>query len=322
MNKIKAILQRRLGLKVTALFFAVLLWSYVISDTDPYRTKHVRNVALTAIGAESLDEQDLIIRGDGQSKFGTCDVNVEARISQMGNIGLENVTASVDLSGISEPGTFRLKVTAKTKYGEIQKTSPEYITVEVDDKVSTKVPVVYEFTGTLPQGYWNDTPEITPNEIEITGARTDVEKVTRAMCTIDLNNVTEDIKGSYNLKLVDSEGKEISATNFVGELPAATVEMKVLPYKAVALDVSNSISDAHRVARGYEVTSITSAPLTVEIAAPKEVLDTIQTLQVEMVSVRGLNADATLSTAVILPKNVTLITNPEIQIKVALRPVQ
>lgn len=322
MNKLKAILQRRLGLKIVALFFAVLLWSYVISDTDPYRTKNINDVALTAIGTETLESQNLIIRGNGQTRFGTCNVSVEARISQMSDISSENVTASVDLSGISEPGTFRLRVTATTRYGEVRKISPEYITIEVEDRVSRKVPVVYEFTGNLPDGYWNDTPQITPNEIEITGARTDVEQVTRAICTIDLTDVTEDIKGSYNLKLLDSEGNEVSTASFVGELPAATVEMTVLPYKSVALDVSNSISDANRVARGYEVTSVTSSPLTVDIAAPQEVLDSIQTLQVQKVSVRGLSSDATILTSVILPENVTLITQSEIQLRITVSPTQ
>jgi len=49
-------------LKIIALFFAILLWSYVISSTDPTRLRNVKDIAIQANGYEQLEASGLGVR--------------------------------------------------------------------------------------------------------------------------------------------------------------------------------------------------------------------------------------------------------------------
>ena len=54
MNSVIQKLKHNTWLKIIALFFAVLLWSYVISATDPTRLRNVKDIAIQANGYEPV----------------------------------------------------------------------------------------------------------------------------------------------------------------------------------------------------------------------------------------------------------------------------
>ncbi len=53
--------KNNLVLKIMALFFAIVLWSYVLSETNPARDKVLPEVPITYTHQEQLDAQDLAI---------------------------------------------------------------------------------------------------------------------------------------------------------------------------------------------------------------------------------------------------------------------
>ena len=177
MNSVIQKLKHNTWLKIIALFFAILLWSYVISSTDPTRLRNVKDIAIQANGYEQLEASGLVVRGNFNDVFGKATVGVEARVSEMGQLTNQTVTVTADLTKIKAKGTYDIHLTATTPTGEVARIEPSTIQVEVDELISNTVPVSVEYQGELAPDLYHEEPELSQKTIQITGARTDVERV-------------------------------------------------------------------------------------------------------------------------------------------------
>ncbi|MFR7473225.1 MAG: hypothetical protein ACLUVV_00290 [Christensenellales bacterium] len=119
MNSVIQKLKHNTWLKIIALFFAILLWSYVISSTDPTRLRNVKDIAIQANGYEQLEASGLVVRGNFNDVFGKATVGVEARVSEMGQLTNQTVTVTADLTKIKAKGTYDIHLTATTPTGEV-----------------------------------------------------------------------------------------------------------------------------------------------------------------------------------------------------------
>jgi YbbR domain-containing protein len=178
-----------LALKIVAVLFAIILWSYVLSNVNPLRDREIQNVPLT-YSTENLNS-GLAISKDLSNKPATVNIRVEVRQNDLKNLNNQNAQAYIDLSGINSPGSYIRNINAGTKYGDVVEVSPSQVSLRVDYNITRQVPVKVDATGSVPAGYYAYVPEITPNIISISGAETDVQKVVSARCTVNLNGLTE-----------------------------------------------------------------------------------------------------------------------------------
>ena len=142
---------KRIALKVVSLVFAMLLWGYVLMMQDPARIKTISNVNVTIEGEADLIARKLVIRGNKQ--FSDVIVKVKTQLTQYADLNIDDITATINLAGITEKGTYKITISAKTTTGDIASISPSQVTVEVDKLVTRRVPVEIGFTGALPDGY-------------------------------------------------------------------------------------------------------------------------------------------------------------------------
>lgn len=323
MKKLLNMLKNNLGLKVAAVFFAVVLWMYVIAYENPYRERTISNVPITVLSQDKLTEKGLMVVGDTATVFQDISVRVSARISDSGQLTADNITATVDLAAISSAGTHRVYINHRSSLGNSLYSTPEYLDIEVDERISKTIPVVAVTKGKLAEGLFAQEPVIEPKKIEITGGRADVEKATRAICEIDLDAVTESVSHAYTLTVVDKDDNEIPSTRFVEKLPSATVSMTVLKTKTVPIDVSieSAIQDADRVANGYELGGVSCTPSEVKIAGTEEALALVNSIEIEPVNVRGSNASFETAATLILPEGI-VSTAPTQEYKLKVEIVQ
>ena len=65
---------------------------------------------------------------------------------------------------------------------------PSYINVEIDVLDTKRIPIDVVYEGELPEGYWHSTPALGREDIEISGPKTDVQNVVKAICVIPLSD--------------------------------------------------------------------------------------------------------------------------------------
>ena len=59
-----------LTLKLLSVVFAIILWSFTITRTNPQRTKRISDVPITAVGLASLESNGLTLRDGDDCRNG------------------------------------------------------------------------------------------------------------------------------------------------------------------------------------------------------------------------------------------------------------
>jgi len=284
-------------LKIAALLFAVILWSYVLAETNPPRERVMEDISVRYEDLAAVEEKDLEISGSLSEALDKVDIRVEVNQNQLKYLNDENVRAYVDLSEINGKGDYVLRVRATTTYGRVLSVSPSEVTLLVDHFNSRTIPVAVNVSGSVPEGYFALEPEITPDVVRVEGAMVDVENVASADCSIDLNGLTEGYSKSIEVTLYDVDGNVIDASAFADSIPSVIVDVEVLAKKTVPVSLNGAVLGQDDVAEGYEVTGIEITPDSVEIVGEKALLDTIPFVTLVPTSVSNLDKDlvATLS---------------------------
>ena len=203
LQSLKNIFTKNIGVKIVALLFAVMLWGYVLADLNPYRVKTLQDISVSFDGEAELMAKGLCVRGDREEMLQSVSASVRTQIKNYSSLSSNAVTASINLRNISEAAVYDLPITASisSALGIIQQVMPSTAKVEIDSLVSKTVPVSCEFTGEVKDGYWADMNSLSSTaRLDISGPRTDVARISRAECLIDLTDRTSTIFGTFTFQ--------------------------------------------------------------------------------------------------------------------------
>ena len=313
------LLRSNLLLKIMAILFAVILWSYVLAEENPTREKVMSGIKLRYENYDDLRSKGYVISGNLSDILDSVDVRIDVQQNDMKRLNNDSVTAYIDLSTVNGPGERELKINAKSDPGTVMEVSPASVKLTVYDYETRTVPVNVNTTGTVANGFYAMTPEISPSVVTISGASVDVEKVASAVCDIDLNGLTKGYNKSFDVKLLDPDGNEVDNSLFSDGLPSVNVKLTVLATKTVSVDVNSAVMGQNELAAGYEIANISCVPETVEIAGDSDVISGISSIGLTPYSVSG----ATTSVAILLdyqPKDgVSVLTEGKAQVYVEIR---
>lgn len=307
---VKGFFTTNLAVKIVALLFAVLLWGYVLTDQNPYRTKTISNVNTSFEGEAELLAQGLCVRGDRSEILGNVTVQVRTQIVNYSALGSGQVNATISLRNISEARVYELPVTASimSGYGVVETVTPSVATVEIDSLVIKSIPVSTKYMGTLPEGYWADmNASSVTTRVEVQGPKKDMDRVKRAECVVDWTGCTSMIYSTFDIILYDEDDNVISSDIVVGTLPSSTVRIPIYPMKEVPIDVMGSLIGADNLAANHELFSATATPGTVHLIGEQSILDAIDSILVDPINISGKNDIEIFEAKLILPEGVRLL---------------
>lgn len=308
-------------LKIMALFFAVLLWSYVLGVTNPIRERTIEDVSVRYTNVEDLEAKGLAISGSLSEILDTVDARIEVEQSDLKYLSNENVYAYIDLSTINGTGEHTLKITATSSYGQVLDITPHEVTLFVDNLVSRTVPVTVQTIGSVAPGYFAREPILTPGVVPIEGASVDVEKVVSSVCYIDLNGLDEGFSKSIEVVLLDIDGNALDQSMFKGSVPSVIVDLTILAMKTVPIDTSKMLLGVDELAPGYELSDISIEPQTVKILGEKSVLNNITSIELMPFSVSGANEDIVTLLDFKLPDGVALMNEGQVQVYISIKEI-
>lgn len=309
-------LKHNLWLKIAALFFAILLWSFVISETDPERNRTYGGIPIEVVGVAQLDRNNLAIKGEVGAIFTDANVSLSLKVSELGSLESSSVGVIADVSAITEPGKYSIPLTGHSPVGSVVKVIPASITIEVEEKVTAQFPIQVIKSGDLTEGLYSTDPIVTPQYLEISGAASDVAAIRNVVIRLDETGLTSSYAARLPVELLGEGGETISYKRFFSDQPTAEVNMEILPTKKLPIDTSSILEDADAVAQGYRVAGVSISPAEVEVAAPAQVLAGLTKISVEKVRIQGANQSMELTTQIILPKDVVSAGAREVTVKV------
>ncbi len=299
-------LRHNWGLKLLSFFFAVLLWNFVITGTDPIVTRSFEELPVTVYGDKQLSENDLALENSISSYIEPAKVTVEIKRSQSSELDKNDISVRVELASITATGTYEIKLFADATNGVVSKIVPESITVNVDEKVSRIIPIICSVYNETPENYYKGALSISPNSIQVTGAKSIIDKIKSANLSIDLSEMTESISQTMNYDFKNSDGDVVEASALTISTDAVLLEMDITPIKQ--LYIVPGVLGEDLIAEGYEVVRREVQPETIEVTGTPTALEGVVSATTESINLDGLSENTHVQgLKILLPEGLSII---------------
>ena len=292
-NKWKSFLKRifkvatnNLGYKAIALVLAAFTWSILIAqDPSITREKVISDVTATISGTDSLKRNGFVVINDLTEQVTGITLRTSVPQTMYQTVTASNYSPRIDLSRITSAGEQEVKILTSNSsmYGTVLDVSPSTVTVQVDELlIRNRIPVVRETIGSVPNGWYATNGTLDPSTLTISGPKSIVEQVVRAVVVQDLSSVPgqegtlrtaltfqlEDINGDP----VESDALEITSNSVL--LDTVIVEQTVYPCKSLTFsDIGVVVG---KPADGYEIKSVNISPRTIVAAGKSGTLNNLE----------------------------------------------
>ena len=290
-KKLWSLVAHNFGLKLLSLLIAILLWNFVISsDSSITRTKTVTGLTAYVTGQSTLSSAyGLALLEDPGDQLDDVTVMIEVSQADFANVTNNNVQVTLDLSNARRTGDQNLTLKATTSYGRIVKIIPSTVAVSVEEVDSRVIPVNVKMTGSPAKDCWYKVNRSNPTVLTIKGPASVVQSIASAYVYCDVTGARSSFTAAEQYVLVDSEGNEIPQEMLERSSSSISVSVDVYPTKEIPIDSALERVISGQPADGYVVQSVTIQPDTLTVAAEQELLDNINALLIEPVSVEGAN---------------------------------
>lgn len=254
---------------VLILSFVLSFMFWMISSDNTTRT--ISDVPLNYSLSNSVSKDLKIF----SSSTETVSVNVSGKRVIIDALSASDITASVDLFSVNQPGTGTYPVIIENNSNmkfDIEKTEPENITIMVDREATKTVEIVSNFSYS-PEGYYVENN--LPATVEITGPETYVSKVKCAYVSGKVNSPNaKTVTNNYTIRLYDSEtpnsagAQEVSTEYITMSYSNVDVSFRFLKIdENVPFTIVYEPSGEKLKSFYYSVT-----PSTISVAGPEELI--------------------------------------------------
>ncbi len=246
----KKLLDSKLLYVILSVILAFCLWYYVTTVEGDTSTNIVNNIPVTFLGEDVLRENGLMIT----SETPRVSVEFEANRITLGKLNLDTITASVDVSILTQEGAFPLGY--ELSYSGVSTSSftvlekrPMNITINVERYVTREIEIRGAFTGQQADGYIIDLEngqpkfEFTPATITVSGRASDVERISHALVTVDNDILSETIRGDFPYELIGADGEPLDRASLNIECSTETVATVLRVKQVVSLPLTVTFED-------------------------------------------------------------------------------
>ena len=139
-----------------SILIATSIWMYVRAGEDPEMEHRVRGISVTTVGDRVLENQGLMIDAISHN---TVSLTWKGSWRDIGSLDKNNVSVSVDVSRITQPGTYELDYVPNypphiaTSAISLQEGQPQKISVTVSEIYSQTFPIQPLLKGSVASGY-------------------------------------------------------------------------------------------------------------------------------------------------------------------------
>ena len=302
--------------RLLALGIAVLMWMFVINEENPDYSKTYRNIPMQIDGVEHLSRSNLVIVNGGSA---TISAKITGKRDRMKLISSDKLLAAVDVSSITEPGTYPLNFTVRVDVPDVTVTtkSPQQITVEVVRFSSASVPVTVELTGALGADLTAKGCSVTPNAITVRGPEEVVARIKSARIKYNLSGVESSVNEKTDYELLDYAGNPVKDKLLTVDAPSVQLKIPLVMTKRIPLTIGYYSSDLISADLIQATMSVDSLLL----EGDPDVIRNLNQIQVGSISLRNMvEADLrNYSFFFILPNGVSYAPEQEAVSKVSVQ---
>lgn len=306
-----------------SLVIALGLWMYVVTVISPEQEASYHGVPVVLENEGVLQDRELMLLPGGNS---TVSVRLHGNRADLNELNSSNMTASVDLSGIYEPGVYdcdyKINVPSGVSSVTVAKRLTEKVHIEVVKYASKQVPVQLVFSGELKQGLFVDQEGaiLSDRTVTVEGPADQVNQIRLAGIEINRGDLDQTVAADYRITLMNDAYKPVDVSNVGVDVSQVHVVLPVEYMKEIPLTVE--LIDGGG-ATGEENAVVVMSPAdTITITGSREALDKITELTITTVNLADvdLKEGYTEKVPIKLPDNLTNQSGiTEIEVMVTLK---
>ena len=273
-----------LGLKLTSLLLAFILWFLIVQINDPTDSVNFSNVQVKLVNTELLEQEDKvyeILENTDRTR-----VTVYAPKSVIGQIRESDIVAEADVSKLTDINTVAINYYVENVAVERVEGSRDVVRLNVEEKSSRWIRLLGNTIGEVAEGYMIYNSSLDQTNIEITGPQSAVSLVEHAAVDMGVTGATTSLSANVDIQLYDAEGNLVEKDNIKKNVNSAYMTVEVLATKEVPVEVLYSGEPAE----GYMATGVAESSMPkVKLAAKPGVLENVSiiTIPAERLDITG-----------------------------------
>jgi YbbR domain-containing protein len=292
-------------LKILSLLVAIFVWVQVNTGASQVVQRHLGPVAVSWSVPPERNLTVLSIRPS------TVTVLIQGPPSIVTNA--TSAGAWVDLSKLTHPGTFTMRVEASVPTGsQLVQVIPRDVVVAVDAVKTRHYHAVLEQEGMPPGGYGVVSLGSGPRVVSVTGPGHLVDQVSNVIGKVEVAGQTANFSEQVILFPVNSRGQVVNHLQVSPEV--MTVPVTILPEKTVPVVVHYT----GRPANGLTVTGIEVSPGQVTVAGAADVLAGVAAVDTKPVPLAGAAETFTVRARLALPAGVEVVGPDTVDVTIAI----
>lgn len=301
-----------------ALTLAVIVWFSSVTASDPNEEGLIPTpIPINVIGLNP----DLILSGDipeSASVMVKAPSSVLTRLTNEPNL----IRITANLSGL---GTGEHEITPQVDIAigptEVLRLTPETFTISLESIQAKELPINFSMIGNLPISYESGEPQLSTNNVQVSGPTSLVSEVSQVIASIDLTNVTANVNKLVDLRPLNSNGAIVSGIT----LSPSSVRVEVpITQLGGYRNVFIKIITTGQIAQGFYLTGIYANPPTITIyTSDPDLANNMPTfIETMPINLNGADEDFETNVALSLPERIQIVGEQNITVQVGIAPIE
>lgn len=297
---------RNIGLKVLSLVVAFLIWLLVVNVNDPVNVRLFRDVKIQQENVESVTELDKVLDVVEDDVYGdTVIIRVKEKDSVLKKLTSSDFRVVADMETMNEMGSVPLRVECSNPAvtrDEIE-LIPAVQKVKLEAKKQSEFMVNVQTIGKPENGYEVGMTEVVNGRtVLIAGPESILKIIDKVVAEVNTSRIKTDKRLNGNLVVYDKNGNELTTQmerlqikDSSGVLLADNQVIVDVTLWQVMNDIPVEVKTVGSPAEGYQVSGISTIPVTINLVGTNEALARLNGKIViqEPVSIEGATENVT-----------------------------
>lgn len=287
--------------KLISLIFAIALWYYVVSETNPNIKKDYKSIPVMYKNEDVLKKKNLTIVDPIDP---VVNITLEGKRNVISRVSRDDILVYADMNEINENGEVSLNFSTPQDTSIIEK-SDYKIALKLDEIMTLVKKIEVKRIGELPSDNITVTDiEVVPGEVKITDQKELIDKISKVIVPVDLSVITQDTSISKKVQVFDSNDTEIKDLNI--ENTDVTVNVFVSSTKQVPIKIAykNQPFD-------FNSGDLKLGKSKITIIGQKEKLDKIKEINTEVVDLSEFVNNTTKNVKLEFPEGISPLSGED-----------
>lgn len=309
--------------KIFSFTIATLLWVFVINTQNPTQPQEIAGIKVIITGYDTLSELGYELSNKNEILSQNFRLIVSGPRLEVDKLVRDPslVTATLNLSdyiddltqdSLLDNAQYVIKINLDGSNIVIRDRRPEVAKVRIDKIANKEQRVTFELDQSITKQYTllgDGLPVINPDKIKIMGTKSEIDRVAEAKVYIEAKDFSEEqLTTVLPIRLYDINGEEITELELS---PAeAIVKLPIGSKKVVPININYT----GELKKGYIITKVESSLDEVTLIGKTDVLEKIESIELEPISLTDITESQLLQVRMQLPDNVITLEGDRVSV--------